>query len=171
MGNKLLFSLIRFSYIMLHKILIFIFILSAFSCETGKVRDTTIWIYKTKKDYSKNVPVRLSPDKTKIMAVPGNLNPRWPVLLIDSFYLGGSMGPNTGYVSLSIEDYNKLKIKPSNDSLYKLLIDKDPFIEFYQRNDDDGMFHNENGAWGIDTAFINDLIRKDQLEEYFVRLK
>ena len=156
---------------MLHKTLILILLLLISSCETGKVRDTTIWIYKMRKDYSKNVPVELSPDKTKITSVPGDINTRWPILLIDSFYLGGSMGPNTGYVSLTIEDYNKLKIKPSNDSLYKLLIDKDPFIEFYQRNDDDGMFHNENGAWGIDTAFINDLIKNGQLEEYFIRLK
>ena len=156
---------------MLHKTLILILLLLISSCETGKVRDTTIWIYKMKKDYSNNVPVELSPDKTKITSTPGDINTRWPILLIDSFFLGGSMGPNTGYVSLTIKEYNKLKIKPGNDTLYKLLIDKDPFIEFYQRNDDDGMFHHENGAWGIDTAFINDLIKNGQLEEYFIRLK
>lgn len=158
-------------YIMARKILILLFLIISYSCETGKVRDTTIWVYKMKKDYSKNVPVELSPDKTRITAVPGNINTRWPISLINDFYLGGSMGPNTGYLSLNVKNYNHLKIKPSNDSLYKLIIDKDPFIEFYQRRDDDGKFHTENGAYGIDTAFINDLIKKRELEEYFIRLK
>ena len=57
------------------------------------------------------------------------------------------------------------------DTLYKLLIDKDPFISFYSRDDHDNRFWDENGAYGIDTAFINELIRKDKLENYFIKLK
>jgi hypothetical protein len=154
--------------------LIIIIVLSAFnlfcSCEKVKDKDTLIQIYKFKTiDYSNNVPVELSDDKDKITSAPGNIT-RVPVKLSDNYYLNGSMGVNTGYLSLTIEEHNNLEIKPGIDSLYNLLIEKDPYLEYYYRHDD-GTFRNENGVYGIDTAMINDLIRTDKLENYFDRLK
>ncbi len=142
------------------------------SCEKVKDRDTTIQIYKfmNEKDYSNNVPVELSTDKTKITSSPGGLNYRWPVILDSGYYLNGSMGVNSGYLSLTIEEYNSYDIKPGVDSLYILIVERDPYLEYYER-DDDGTFMNGSGASGIDTAFINDLIRTDKLEKYFERLK
>jgi hypothetical protein len=122
------------------------------------------------KDYSNNVPVELSVDKTKIISNSSRLNDRWPIKLDSGYYLNGSMGVNSGYLSYTIEEYNTVNPKPGVDSLYKLLIEKDPYLEYYQRNDD-GTFRDENGAYGIDTAMINDLIRADKLETYFDRLK
>ena len=81
------------------------------------------------------------------------------------------MGPNTAYLNLSREEYNKLEIKPSPDSLFKLIIEKDPFTEFYQRMDENGIFRNENGYYGIDTTLINNLIKKGELTKYFDRIK
>lgn len=157
---------------MLHKLFVLVFLVIACFCNCIKDKDTTIWVYKMVNDYSENVPVRLSVDKTKIMSTSGSCNSRWPVLLVDGFSLNGSMGPNTAYLSLKCkEEYNKWEIKPSPDSLFKLIIDKNPFIEFYQRSDDNGMFRDENGAYGIDTTFINELIKKNELEKYFVKLK
>ena len=156
--------------------LVIILFLSAFSlfcsCEKVKNEDTTIQIYKfdTARDYSNNVPVELSLDKNRITSNPSELNTRWPVKLASGYYLNGSMGVNSGYLSLTVEEYNSYDIIPGVDSLFKLLIDKDPYLEYYQRNDD-GTFRNENGVYGIDTAFINDLIRKGKLEKYFDRLK
>jgi len=143
-----------------------------YSCEKAKDEDTTIQIYKFKvgQDYSNNVPVELSVDKTKITSNSSELNERWPVKLISGYYLNGSMGVNTGYLSLSIEEYNSNDIVPSVDSLNKLLIETDPYLEYYERIDD-GTFSYENGAFGIDTAMINDLIRTDKLEDYFDKLK
>lgn len=143
-----------------------------YSCEKAKDVDTTIQIYKFNvgQDYSNNVPVELSVDKTKITSNSSELNERWPVKLISGYYMNGSMGVNSGYLSLTVEEYNSYDIIPSVDSLFKLLVEKDPYLEYYQRNDD-GTFNNENGAFGIDTAMINDLIRTDKLENYFERLK
>jgi hypothetical protein len=142
------------------------------SCEKVKNEDTTIQIYKfdTASDYSNNVPVELSLDKNKITSNPSELNTRWPIRLVSGYYLNGSMGVNSGYLSLTIEEYNSYDIIPGVDSLFKLLVEKDPYLEYYQRNDD-GTFRDENGVYGIDTAFINDLIRTDKLENYFDRLK
>lgn len=141
-----------------------------YSCEKVKDEDTVIQIYKFKTiDYSNNVPVELSDDKNKITSAPGNIT-RMPIKLTDNYYLNGSMGVNTGYLSLTIEEHNAFEIKPGVDSLYNLLIEKDPYIEYYYRHDV-GTFRNENGVYAIDTAMINVLIRTDKLENYFDRLK
>lgn len=153
-------------------LLIITFLILAFSCKEKVGSDTTIWIYQMKNDYSNNVPVELSPDKSKITGAPGgDINTRFPVSLIDGYFLGGSFGPNSGYLSLTIEEYNTYTVKPGVDSLYKMLIEKDPFVSFYQRHDDNGTFHSENGYNGYDTSFLNELIRNDELEKYFEKLK
>jgi len=142
------------------------------SCKKDHTRDTTIQIYKfqTGKDYSNYVSVELSEDGSKITSQPSRLNERWPVQLDSGYYLNGSMGVNSGYISVTIEDYNLYDSISGVDSLYKLLIDKDPYLEYYSR-DDDGTFRNENGIYGIDTVLINSLIRSNKLERYFKRLK
>lgn len=152
-------------------VLINLVMLILYSCESGKVEDTSIMIYKMKYDYSKNVPVELSTDKSRITSAPGYINEIWPIKLTGGYYLNGSMGPNTGYTSLLINEYNKMEVKIGIDSLYKLIIDTDPFLEFYQRNDEDNTFHNDEGVNGIDTALLNKLIREEKLTLYFTRLK
>lgn len=149
------------------------FLSLCYSCDKNLgSEDTVIQIYKFKseKDYSNNVPVELSLDKNKITSNPSELNTRWPIKLVSGYYMNGSMGVNSGYLSLTIEEYNSYDIIPGVDNLFSLLVEKDPYLEYYQRNDD-GTFSNENGAFGIDTAMINDLIRTDKLENYFDRLK
>lgn len=155
--------------------LIIISILSVFtlfcSCQKVKVSDTLIQIYKFKSiDYSNNAPVELSMDKTKITSHSSELNIRWPIKLDSGYYLNGSMDVNSGYLSYTIEEYNSLEPLPGVDVLYSKLIESDPYLEYYQRNDD-GTFSNENGANGIDTVMINGLIRTGKLENYFERLK
>lgn len=153
--------------------ILFVCILSLLSsCRKVNNMDTTIQIYKFKtgNDYSNYVPVELSGDRTKITSSPGHLNERWPVNLDSGYYLNGSMGVNSGYLSMTIEEHNAYSIKPGIDSLYELLVERDPYLEYYEHNDD-GTFRDENGAYGIDTALINSLIRSNRLESYFKRLK
>ena len=64
-------------------------------------------------------------DKTKITSNSSELNERWPVKLISGYYMNGSMGVNSGYLSLTVEEYNSYDIIPSVDSLFKLLVEKD----------------------------------------------
>lgn len=40
----------------------------------------------------------------------------------------------------------------------------EPYPEYYQRNDE-VTFRDENGAYGINTTLIHDIIRKDKPEE------
>lgn len=156
---------------MLPKLSIILILLLAFSCNEKYSSNTSIYVYKTKNNYSNNVPVELSEDKTKITSAPGFINTRWPVLLFDEYCLNGSMGSNTGYLSITITEFNNNYTNIGVDSLYKLLIDVDPFVSFYYRDDDNGAFHDDNGAFGIDTVFINELIRNNELEKYFEKLK
>lgn len=155
-----------------HMLFTLIFTMSLFlnSCEKGAVRDLTLWVYKTKNDYSNNVALELSEDKSKITSFPGpsDIKFKWPLKLHQDFYLGGAFGGvNTGYLSLTKTEYSQYEISPGPDSLYKLLIDKDPFLEFYEYIDRHNVFAND----GIDTVKLNQLIDNGELEKYFTRLK
>jgi hypothetical protein len=158
---------------MLRVLITIIYIMLVCSCGRNDSRDMSICVYKTKNDYSKNVYVELTADKMKITSAPGpnDLNFRWPVKLVNGYFLNGTFGPNTAYLSLTREDYIHYEIFPGTDSLFKLLIDEEPYIVFYLRNDDNNMFRDENGAFGVDTVRINELIRNNELEQFFDRLK
>ncbi len=155
-------------YTKLFLFIIFLTILS--SCEEGNVSYTLIEIYKMKDNYSYYVPIGLSPDGKEIFSVPGGtLEP--PTSLINGYWLNSTMGVNTAYVDIPIEDWNKMTIIPSNDSLYNIIIEKDPYTEYYIRDDDNLKFLNNEPPNGLDTALMNQLIRTNRLEDYFKRLK
>lgn len=134
------------------------------SCDKGRIQDNTIHVYRPKQDYSIYVPIELSLDKTKITSAPGRCEP--PLKLINGFFLGSTMGVNTAYLSLTIEEYNSHDPLLGVDSLYKYIMEIDPFFEYYISENNE--LRNEDG---IDTVFINDLIREDKLTEFFTRLK
>jgi len=130
-----------------------------------------LYLYKFKVDYSQNVPVELSTEKSRITSAPGFID-ELPLKLIDDYYLGGTFGLYTGYLSITIEEYNNNEVPLSIDSISKLLIENDPFIEFYQFEDKNYIFKDENNLeYGIDTSFLNTLIKEGNLEKYFTRLK
>lgn len=154
--------------------LLFVFNLLFLSCESGSDLDQMIYVYKTKADYTKNVCVELNLDKTRITSnyAPNGVDSRWPVKLIEGYLLNGTFGANTGFLSITNEEYNQnYNTSPGADSLYKLLLEKDPFIEFYEFNDTKNVFYSESGAYGIDTMYINHLIKEDNLDKYFIRIK
>lgn len=129
-------------------------------------------VYKTKADYSDKVTVQLSPEKDRVTAFPApwNRDERWPIRLANGYLLHGVFGGfRTGITALTWDEYSKNPTASiSSDSLYKLLIDKDPFLEFYYFDDHKGVFCNDDG---IDTALLNEVILAGELEEYFTRLK
>lgn len=134
------------------------------SCDYGNVQDLTIHVYKTKQDFSSFVPVQLSPDGLVITSAPGKCVP--PRKLAQGYFLGNTMGINTAYLSLSIEEHNSHDPLLGVDSLYKYIMEKDPFLEYYISEDNE--LRNEDG---IDTAFINNLIMNKNLTMYFTQLK
>lgn len=96
-------------------------------------------IYKTSEEYVNLVPVVLSEDQSKVIAYPapkdmydvkGEL--RFPIALDKGYYLDMiGVGLNTAYISLTIEEYAQMETPPKLDSLYQLIISKDPFKRMY----------------------------------------
>ena len=96
-------------------------------------------IYKTKKDYSRYVPVMLSDDKKNIVSYPdirdvyfkGSLS--YPTALTDGFLLDNrGIGPDAAFLNITYEAYITLNKTPSIDELMKNLLEKDPLTEMYQ---------------------------------------
>lgn len=95
-------------------------------------------IYKTKHDYFQNVPVTLSPDKSKIVSYPsvtdifykGSL--AYPYKLENGYFLDNrGINENTAFLKYTYEEYSKLKEIPKLTELYAAIIDKDPFLEIF----------------------------------------
>ncbi len=147
----------------------FSIILVIIGCENGAVRDREIHLYKTNNNYSDKVVVELSKDKARILNVfspkpQGN----WPMSLAENYWLNGTWGANeTAYLSLTNNEYNENPLVFTKDSLLKLIIDTEPFLEYYWRNDN-GLFYNGNG---VDTVKLNSIIKNKEIEKYFTRIK
>jgi hypothetical protein len=95
-------------------------------------------IYKTRSDYSKNVPVTLSKDKSTIVSYPdikdiyydGKLS--YPVELEQGFLLDNrGIGPDVAFLGYTYEEYSKLLQTPSTGEMMKRLLDADPLLEMY----------------------------------------
>jgi hypothetical protein len=94
------------------------------------------YVYKTKADYSKNVPVLLSEDKTKIIAYPAptdvyyNGKLAYPTELSKNYLLDNrGIGLNVAFLKMTYEEYSQLKEVPSLKVLFDQIIDNDPLIE------------------------------------------
>ena len=95
-------------------------------------------IYKTTNDYSKNVPVILSDDKTQIVSYPhpsdlilGD-NFAYPSKLHKGYLLDNrGIGKNVAFLRFTYEEYAKLQIVPTLKQLYENIIDKNPLIEMW----------------------------------------
>ena len=120
-------------------------------------------IYKTKADYSKNVPVTLSEDKSHIVSYPapqdvyfrGEL--AYPTKLAKGFLLDNrGISVNSAFISLTYEEYAKLGAAPNPEALYKMIIDKDPFTEMYSLG---SRYRNA-------TQEITELIENHKLKHY-----
>jgi hypothetical protein len=95
-------------------------------------------VYKTKADYSKNVAVTLSEDKTKVISYPAiqdikDLDKTLPIVLENGYLLDQrGLRTNSAFLSLSYEEYMNLEKQPSAVELFDMVIDNDPFVEFHK---------------------------------------
>ena len=117
------------------------------------------FIYKTRKDYSKNVPVILSNDKTRISSYPDisdvyyNGKLAYPTALEDGYWLDNKgIGANVAFLNYTYEEYSKLPKTPSAKDLYKRIIDKNPLVKMV----DCGVRYN----YKDETAALNSLIKE-----------
>ena len=96
-------------------------------------------IYKTRSDYSQNVPVALNEKKSALTSYPdvkdlyfkGKL--AYPTQLANGFLLDNrGIGTNVAFLDYTYEEYQKLQHTPSADQLMKKILDNDPITEMYQ---------------------------------------
>ncbi len=90
-------------------------------------------IYKTKKDYSRNVPVIMDPEKEMITSypAPGDLFYKdsfaYPTPLIKGFLLDNrGINERVVFLNMTYEEYSDLDSTPPVGMLDTLIIDKDP---------------------------------------------
>ncbi len=121
-------------------------------------------VYKTKKDYSKNVPVKLNDEKNRIVSYsgPGDLTYQgklaYPTELENGYLLDNiGIGENVAYLSLTIDVYTKSAKAFTTDELFKLIIDNDPLVEMYNCG-------NRN-SFKNDVKEINEIIKNKQLKD------
>jgi hypothetical protein len=96
-------------------------------------------VYRMKADYSKNVPVILTPDKRGIQSYPdikdiyfnGKLS--LPVPLVNGYYLDNrGIGPDVAFLDYTYEEFSKLSSTPPATLLMKHILSVDPVAEMYQ---------------------------------------
>ncbi|HQN98502.1 MAG TPA: hypothetical protein PKU86_03530 [Bacteroidales bacterium] len=129
-----------------------------------------IMVYKTRNDYSKLVPIVLSPNKDSVLNYPhpqdlkqGN-SFRYPVLLEEGYLLDRKgIQAGTAFLKITYEEYVELNELPSPDQLLEMIADADPFTELYRCRIN--LADNKR----IDT--LNAWIRNRQLEKRCSKLK
>ncbi|MDD2953941.1 MAG: hypothetical protein PHC95_12405 [Parabacteroides sp.] len=95
-------------------------------------------IYKTTRDYSRNVPVGLSEDGTRVVSYPavsdvkvGGRYP-YPTPLEEGYLLDNrGIGPDVAFLSYTYEEYAALPATPSSAELLEKVIDKRPLVEIH----------------------------------------
>lgn len=122
-------------------------------------------IYKTRADYSQNVAVTLSADKSKIVSYPSpkdvymNGSIAYPTALSKGYLLDNrGVSTNTAFLRITYEQYSKLTDAPRLEEMYNQIIDKDPITEMYNLGD--------RARFKDATIEINHIIENKQLKEY-----
>lgn len=121
-------------------------------------------VYKTRKDYSNNVPILLSENKKQIVSYP---DPRdlkseqgypKPTALQQGYLLDNrGIGLHVAYLKLTYEEYAALEKAPALAQLMDLIIDSDPLTELCNCGN--------RQAFGDAEQQLNDLISADRLRK------
>lgn len=137
-----------------------------------------ISIYKTRGNYYELVTIGMKGDKIfrgsytseryKFDYSNNDTVYKMRARLIDGYVLDReSSNEYDVFLGLTFKEYMRKETKYGylpHDSIYKYIIDKDPYTEYYRENRSEGFSIS-------DTAVINELIRKGELQKYFNREK
>lgn len=93
-------------------------------------------IYRTTRDYSRNVAVTLDATRTRITAFPDPADVRngiaEPISLGNGYMLDRrGIGPTAAFLDFTYDEYAAMPQAPSPDSLIKHVVDAAPFTEMY----------------------------------------
>jgi hypothetical protein len=127
-----------------------------------------ITVYKTKGNYNNLVPIRLSDDKTQIVSYPAPSDLKkdgkflYPTeleggLLIDNL----GISKNSAFIKLTYEEYAALQNTLPLSELFKLIVDKAPFLEMYDCG-------NKQSFTNLKEQ-LNDQIRKGEFKKLYKR--
>jgi len=138
--------------------------------EKQSAAEPHVIVYKTKKNYDNNIPVMLSDDKSKIVSYPdpsdvvNDNGYTTPTKLRHGYLLDNrGVGLNTAFLKITYKEYAKLQKPPSLDSMYKIIIDKDPIAELY---DCGSRYEMTDPA-----KEVNEMIKNDELKKNAKELK
>ena len=131
---------------------------------------SNVIIYKTKADYSQNVPVGLNEEKTAIVSYPGqsDIKGQLPVLLEHGFLLDKrGINANVAFLKYTYDDYMALETIPPIAVLFDAIIDADPLTEMYLCGKTSDFHH------GDIAELLNEALNKceGKPEEIFKKLK
>jgi hypothetical protein len=119
-----------------------------------------VYIYQTKADYHRFVPIGLSDDRKSVVSYPDPSDLRYgipPEKLARGFWLDTrGIGLQVAYTNYTYQEYAALSSPPSLDTLLSRLADADPLTRFCHCG-------NWNEFKDIKKE-LNQLIRKGQLE-------
>lgn len=93
-------------------------------------------VYRTSRDYSRNVAVTLDVTRTRITSYPAPTDVRngsaMPLNLGNGYLLDRrGIGPATAFLDITYDEYATLTKTPSPDSLINHVIDSAPFTDMY----------------------------------------
>jgi len=95
-----------------------------------------VLVYKTRKNYNKNVPIILTEDKKHIISYPAptdlksdNKYPT-PTRLKHGYLLDNrGIGPNVAFIKMTYAQYARLSQAPTPEALLSMVIDNAPLTE------------------------------------------
>ena len=98
------------------------------------VSSPVVYIYKTKQDYSRLVPVLMDETRTRIVSYPAptdlktNGRLAYPTPLEGGYWLDNrGISPRAAFLSYTYEEYSQLKEPPAMEEMMERIVDKDPF--------------------------------------------
>lgn len=149
---------------------------SGSSCVKTEAQYPGVSVYKTRGDYFDKITAGIK--NNKIFRFPAGPRPQDTLIkrrikLVNDYVLDGEadLEHDAFLISTTKElmewekKYNRLGMPA--DTVWKYMLDQDPYIEFYRAKDRD-MFNFEGV---LDTTGLNQIILDGQLEKYFNKLK
>jgi hypothetical protein len=160
-------------------IILFLSIVLINSCDKNNGNDPLpkLVVYKLRSDYTNNVCVGISSDKERITCFPSDKDPCGnptdkPYKVNRDYYLDAlcNYGVNSAYLSVTKTDYQNIWTNLTPDSMMNLILDADPYIEFYI--DENRILEKIcTDCFTLDTIKLNEIILAGELEIKLKRIK